>query len=84
MAPLAESVLNGVDGQSFAETYQDLLRFLYNIGFIGCVAANHRGKIIYSYDQPDLVDQLSKLNTIEGFVVHPAFRAALDIRPNNE
>ncbi len=72
------------------EVYQPFVRLLYSVGFIGCVCSsseNVRGEVvflvddptIYSYDDPYFADHASNLRKVSSFVVHPAFRPALDI-----
>lgn len=64
--------------RDWAEQYQSLIRLLYNIGFIGCISGKNAA--VYGHDVHDFVDRLSNLRAVERFVVHPAFRPALDIR----
>lgn len=78
MTELAEPALNGLHDNNFAASYQPIIRFLFGIGFLGCIQPGYRNQI-YAYDQPDLMDQPSKVESAITFAVHPAFRAALDI-----
>lgn len=65
----------------WVDQYGPLVRFLYNIGLLGAGLA--KGRVAYSYDEPDYFDRRNKLNSCERFVVHPAYRRALDAVPIN-
>lgn len=66
------------DSHSWAEEYGELVRLLYDVGFLGC-ALGPGEPIAYKYGNSDLLLQDSAVNAISVFTVHPAFRPALDI-----
>ena len=51
---------------------------LYEIGFIGCVAPNRLGPI-FAHHITDYAKFSENLHTSVAFMVHPAFRPALDV-----
>ncbi len=61
----------------WTERYKDIIGLLFDIGFIGCVRTG--GHAVFSYDDPDYLDRPSKMARTTYFVVHPAFRDALDM-----
>lgn len=63
---------------SWAEQFQPLLRMLYEIGFVGCVPAG-KSNPIFAYDLPEFAESSINLEQCEKFVIHAAFRPALDI-----
>ncbi|MFF0371582.1 P-loop ATPase, Sll1717 family [Micromonospora sp. NPDC005087] len=86
----AEPLWSASSSDDPAEVYQALIRLLHNIGFIGCittvdeVVGSERRRVdepaIYNNAQPSFPDHVSNLRKVAAFVVHPAFRPALDIR----
>ncbi|GIJ25539.1 hypothetical protein Vqi01_07010 [Micromonospora qiuiae] len=82
MTELSEPLWSGSSADEFAVSYQPLIRLLHNIGFIGCITTSHDGSdspAVYSYDDATFPDLLGNIRKVTGFVVHPAFRPALDI-----
>lgn len=65
---------------SWSEQYGALTRLLYDIGFLGFLKKLKGGRPIYSHSEPDALAVDSVLDEAEAFVVHPAFRRALDIQ----
>ena len=62
----------------FADLYGQLARFLFDIGFLGC--ALPKTKPIYSQDEPGYLERRHRLTTCQRFLIHPAFRRALDCK----
>lgn len=77
MTHLADSVLDGMAGQQWVETYYSLLHLLFNLGFLG-FATSGSSKITYLSDDPEFAEQLRNLEPAHFFYIHPAFRSALD------
>lgn len=67
----------------WVEEYGQLVRFLFDIGFIGCNPARG-GCPMFSYDEPGYLDRPNKLSHIDRFVVHPAFRSDLAIAAGSQ
>jgi hypothetical protein len=63
---------------SWAEQYQPLIRLLYEIGFVGIIPAGER-EAVYAYSQPEYAVLAASVEGADGFMVHRAFRPALDI-----
>lgn len=73
--------------------YQPLIKLLFNLGFIGFVRSKTEtvrservpvdDPAIFSYDDPHHADHIANLWSAEAFVVHPAFRPALEIPEHN-
>ncbi|MEV0797003.1 hypothetical protein AB0I34_04910 [Kribbella sp. NPDC050281] len=61
----------------WTDKYKDIIGLLFDIGFVGCVGTG--GQPVFSHDDPDYLDRPSKLARTTSFVVHPAFRNALDM-----
>jgi hypothetical protein len=62
------------------EVYGPLVRLLYELGFLGCLAPKGRGIWYYHTDHPHFCEFESNLNSVEIFSVHRTYRASLDIR----
>jgi hypothetical protein len=82
LTELAQPIWDNYGDEDWTRTYQPLVKLLFNIGFIGCVR-NKSGEDLFAYDEPGFVDRASNMREIAAFVVHPAFRAALDIPTND-
>jgi hypothetical protein len=63
----------------WADMYHEMFRLLFDLGFLGCRVANSDVEI-YSHDEEDFAERSSNLDSAVEFYVHPAFRAALDVR----
>lgn len=75
---LAEPVWSGgAAPEDWTDSYQPLVKLLYDIGFIGIGSPGH---IQYSYEQPGLADAARKLGPNARFGVHPAFQPTLGVR----
>lgn len=61
---------------AWGERYGPLIRFLFDIGFLGVAPAKIRPT--YADKEPGFLDRPNRVNTCERFFVHPAFRSALD------
>ncbi|MFI9247223.1 P-loop ATPase, Sll1717 family [Streptomyces sp. NPDC053086] len=64
---------------SWAGWYGPLLALLYNIGFVGCTTGR-QSTVRYVRMFPDFAERVSNLEAADGFTIHPAFQAALDVR----
>jgi hypothetical protein len=64
-------------GREWADTYEPVLRLLFNLGFLG-FSQSRLLSAAYLNDDPDVVSHVGNLETSESFLIHPAFRAALD------
>jgi len=62
-------------------TYGPLVRWLFNIGFLGLMTRS--GKEVYSFSDPFATDDPAMLGKYPKFVVHRAFRPALNIEDDN-
>lgn len=58
------------------EKYGELVKFLFDIGFLGC--ALEKSRQVYSYSDPGYLDRRNRISACDKFFVHPAFRSALD------
>jgi len=83
MTVLSEAMWTSGGEQSWADLYQPLTEMLYEVGFIGFGSIADRG-VIYFYDDPALADNLSTLEKIKSFFVHPAYHMALGVKQNYE
>lgn len=78
LTALAEPVwLGGKEPDDWADSYQTLVKLLYDIGFLGIGGPGH---IRYSYDRPGWADAAGNLGTTARFAVHPAFQPTLGVR----
>ena len=80
MTNLSEPFWNG-DSSEWAELYHPIARLLFSLGFIGCGTPDGRS-VTYFYDDPEFLERVSNLTNTQGFLIHPAFRAALDTMDN--
>jgi hypothetical protein len=90
MTELAEPIWSVADSDDLPSTYLGLIRLLHNIGFMGCILSQNESSpngqyvvddpAIYNHDDPTFPDHLANLRLVSAFVVHPAFRIALDIQ----
>ena len=58
------------------DKYGELIKFLFDIGFLGC--ALEKSRQVYSYSDPGYLDRRNRIASCEKFFIHPAFRSALD------
>jgi hypothetical protein len=77
MTDLAESVMDGMAGKQWVDTYYALLRLLFSLGFLG-FSTPKSSRVIYLTDDPEFAEQIGNLEPIQCFHIHPAFRSALD------
>jgi hypothetical protein len=59
------------------DPFKDVVSLLYDTGFLGVRQASPKG--IFSYMQPDFLTPAGALESVQGFVVHPAFWRTLSI-----
>lgn len=78
MTTLSAPLVEGSGETSWGQLYHPLVSFLFNIGFLGCSRVGGRAQ--YVYDDPSFADSPREIGEAEAFLVHPAFRAGLDIR----
>ncbi|TMR99979.1 hypothetical protein EJK15_04210 [Nonomuraea basaltis] len=76
---LAETSLYSSRRAGWAESYQPLIKMLFDIGFVG-LAQTKKERVIYAQDNPRYADRLRNLEDASYFYVHPAYRSALEIR----
>ena len=79
MTTMSEHIWSGSNVSDWKVDYYPLIRFLFNIGFIG-VRRSGQKPFLFAYDDPQFAERSSNMDDIESFAVHPAFRAALDIK----
>ncbi|GAB3581586.1 hypothetical protein GCM10027445_53670 [Amycolatopsis endophytica] len=77
---MSEAFWSGSQVGDAGREYHPLTRLLFDIGFIGCIRKS--GTEIYAYDSPEYMDRASAMEDVAQFCVHPAFRLALDIKPD--
>jgi hypothetical protein len=77
MTGLGAPVWSGTGLDDWVTMYGPLIKMLYGIGFLGFQAAN--AAQIYSYETPDYADRPSNIEKVGAFLIHPAYRLALDI-----
>jgi hypothetical protein len=82
MNNLSQSIWNGADADP--SIYHPLTKLLYDIGFVGCNRAGRSNSERYFHDDPDYLSRVSVMKEISCYFVHPAFRAGLDIRPDEK
>ena len=80
MTAMSEPFWHG-ESDDWAELYQPITRLLFDLGFIGCAGSGGRSAV-YFYDDPDFLERVSNLAATQHFMIHPAFRAALDASDN--
>ncbi|MFD4593338.1 P-loop ATPase, Sll1717 family [Streptomyces rubiginosohelvolus] len=64
---------------SWADFYGPLVTLLYNIGFIGCITGRH-STVRYVRTFPEYAERPSNLEATTGYMIHPTFQSALDVR----
>lgn len=81
MTELSREIWNGSDRVSPGREYYLLTQLLYDIGFVGFIRKPVRS-LIYAYDSQEFMERPSAMEGIDHILVHPAFRVALDIKPD--
>jgi hypothetical protein len=76
---LAQLVPTSRAARSDPSAYKGLVQILYNIGFLG-YSFGRGNPDIYSHDESDALDKANSFRQVSTFVVHPAFRRALDMQ----
>jgi hypothetical protein len=80
---LSKNMWTSAEDQSWADLYRPLTEMLYEIGFIGFVL--HDGHAaVYSYDDPALAGNLSTVEKVQEFFIHPAYHMTLGIKEARE
>ena len=89
MTEYTEPIWAGSESDDRVTTYHPLIRLLHNIGFIGCIRATSDSSelngsdidepAVFNQDDPSFPDYTGNLRQVERFIVHAAFRPALDI-----
>jgi hypothetical protein len=84
MTELSEPLWSGSGSQDWAESYQPLVRMLYDIGFLGIVTRSTG--LHFAYGDHGYADSLLHLREASGFRIHRAFWQALEIlaKPQSE
>lgn len=75
----SERMWEPVDAGWF-ELYEPLISLLYSIGFLGCGIGKSQGEY-FQTDHPHFTEAQTNLERVGYYVVHNAYRAALDIHP---
>ncbi|MFJ9558024.1 P-loop ATPase, Sll1717 family [Nocardiopsis sp. NPDC101807] len=70
-----------VDQSDFVTLYYDLVKLMYNIGFLGVKIPS--GKMTFSYESPGLLEGKSIISSVKAFSIHPAFHSALEVKVNS-
>jgi hypothetical protein len=79
MTELSSHAWSAGDGDNWVDMYHPLMQFLYAIGFLG-MNREGKGSAIFAEEDPGFADIPRHVAEAGAFFVHPAFRAALDIR----
>ena len=79
MTQLTEPLWSGIGIRDWPELYQPLVKLLYDIGFLGIRSSNPG--VCYANADPGFADSQTNLDNATRFVIHPAFRPALDAAP---
>jgi hypothetical protein len=79
MTEMTSELWSGSRNSEWFEDYYDLVRLLFNIGFVG-VTRSGGSDPVYVYDDPQFAERVSNFKSVVTVHVHPAFRAALDIQ----
>lgn len=79
MTTLSEAMWTSTGKESWTDIYQALAKLLYEVGFIG-FAQTPRGAPVYSYESPDFANDPANLDSSKEFVIHPAYRLALNVK----
>ncbi|GIH21295.1 hypothetical protein Raf01_94670 [Rugosimonospora africana] len=69
---------NGGASDDWADSYHLLVKLLYDIGFLGLQGPRDR-EATFGQDEPEFADSATNIRNTSHFVIHPAFRLALDI-----
>jgi hypothetical protein len=78
MTQMGGQLVEASGDRTWGELYHPLVRFLFNVGFLGLAGEGERAK--YVYDEPTYADSPKTVEAAISFFVHPAFRPALDIQ----
>lgn len=76
MTKLTERIWDARTRESYDE-YHPLFKLLFDIGFLGCRMPNSKEEI-YNYDRPGFAEGIRSLSSAAEFVIHPAFRKAIE------
>ena len=75
---VAEPVWSGgMAPDAWADSYQPLVKFFYDIGFLGIVSGSH---MHFAQDDPGFADAAASLGENTRYAVHPAFQPTLSVR----
>lgn len=83
MTTLSETMWTSTGSASWTDLYQPLAKLLYEVGFVG-FAQSRGGTAIYSYENVDFANDPANLDQTKEFVVHPAYRMALNVPTPHE
>jgi hypothetical protein len=82
VSDVAEPVwTGGAAPEAWADSYQPLVKLLYDIGFLG--VGDSGGGVRYSYDRPGYADAQGNLQASTRYAVHPTFQPTLGIRASS-
>jgi hypothetical protein len=75
---IADPIWSGaVAPEAWADSYQPLVKFLYDIGFLGIGDGR---SMAFSHDKAGLADAAANLRPSSRYAVHPAFQPTLGVR----
>ena len=81
MTPLTHRLWAASDTATWLETYQLIIQFLFDIGFLGI--RNRGVKFHYAFSSPGHAKVLRNLGPSTIYTIHPAFHSALSVEPMN-
>jgi hypothetical protein len=67
----------GMAPEAWSDSYQPLVKFFYDIGFLGVVTGGHAH---FAQDEPGFVDAPASLQRETRYAIHPAFQPTLGVR----
>jgi hypothetical protein len=75
---LAEPLWSGgMAPGAWSDSYQPLVKFFYDIGFLGVVSS---GNVHFAQEEPGFVDAPASLQRETRYAIHPAFQPTLGVR----
>ena len=77
MTALTQPLWDASERSTWVDSYHPMVRFLYDIGFLGI--RNRGDRVHYSYLSPGHADSIRNLSGATTFNIHPAFQLALDV-----
>lgn len=78
LAPLGDSVLEGVAEKAWEKRYGPMLRMLYSIGFLGVASQSRKNPTFYIED-PNALKFDRQLESLDAYFVARAYHSALEV-----